>query len=75
MVKTEYIPISGNEDLIGVRAKILAVEHYSEYLHGAVGTIEGVFNKLYLKFDEKRMSSPWMGMDGIYLTSDAFEVI
>jgi len=65
-----YMPITGHENLIGMRAKIIAVEHYSEYLHGAVGTIECVHDKLYLRFDEKMIE-----MDGVYLTSDAFEVI
>jgi len=57
-------------DMVGKRARILPVEHYCSYIHGATGTIKVVYDFLFLQSDV-----PHNNMSGSYLTADAYELI
>ena len=60
-----YVQTKGNEDLIGLKAKILP--EGSTYMHGEVGTIKDSRGTLCLDLDTPIKSSRGWDISGIYL--------
>ncbi len=71
----EYAKAEEYPAMLGKRAQIKVIERYCSDLHGKTGMISKVYGCLFMNFDIPAREGTAWEMKGVYLTSDAFEII
>lgn len=71
----EYAKVGEYSGMLGKRAQIKNVENYCDDLHGKTGIITNVYGCLFMVFDIPAREGTAWEMKGVYLRSDAFEII
>lgn len=71
----DYAKAEDFPEMLGKRAQIKTIERYTHNLHGKTGIISEVYGCLFMIFDIPASLGTAWEMKGVYLTTDAFEII